>query len=63
MNRLKTIREKQGLTKTEMAELLGISRQRYFMYEHNKRSFPIKYAFKISKIFGVELEEIFLDIS
>ncbi|MCC0648379.1 helix-turn-helix domain-containing protein [Clostridioides sp. ZZV15-6598] len=63
MNKLKTIRENQGLTQTQMAKILGISRQRYFMYEHNKRNFPIKYAFKISKMFNIELGEIFLDIN
>lgn len=59
MNSLITIREQHNMTQTELARKLGISPQRYNLYEKGKRNLPISIAVKISQIFKISLDEIF----
>jgi len=61
MNRLKEIRIKNKLTQSKMAEILGISVQRYNSYEKKRRNLPIKIAVLISNYFEVSLDDIFLE--
>jgi len=61
VNRLKRLRESKGLNQVEIADILGISPQRYNMYERGKRSMPVEIAKDVADYFGVTLEEIFFD--
>lgn len=63
MNSLITIREQHNITQTELARKLGISPQRYNLYEKGKRNLPVFIAVKISKIFKISLDEIFLPVN
>ncbi|GAA0714837.1 helix-turn-helix transcriptional regulator [Paraclostridium ghonii] len=63
MNSLITIREQHNITQTELARKLGISPQRYNLYEKGKRNLPVYIAVKISQIFKISLDEIFLPIN
>ncbi len=63
MNNLKILREKNEMTQTQLAEILGISVQRYNMYELGKRNLPSKIAVNISKALNTSLDEIFLNVS
>lgn len=48
MNKSEKIREQKNPTKTKMAELLGISVQRYNSYKRKIRKLPLKIARRIS---------------
>lgn len=60
LNILKSIREKNKLNQTQMANILDISVQRYNSYERKRRKIPVDVAMLISKIFKIKLEDIFL---
>jgi len=60
LNILKSIREKNKLNQTQMANILGISVQRYNSYERKRRKIPVDIAILISKLFNIKLEDIFL---
>ena len=60
-NNLKQIRLSCALTQKQVSEVLGIERSTYTCYETGKSTPPIDTAKKLSKIFGVTLEEIFFD--
>lgn len=59
---LKKIREQNGYTQDEMANMLGYnSKSTYSMKENGTRKITIEDAHKISKIFKKPIEEIFFD--
>lgn len=60
-NNLKQIRLSCALTQKQVSDVLGIERSTYTCYETGKSTPPIETAKKLSKIFGVTLEEIFFD--
>lgn len=60
MNQLATIRKKHNMSQTELAKKLGITPQRYNLYEKGKRKLPVEIAFEVSKLLRVTLDEIFL---
>ena len=47
------------MTQQELADKLGVSRQTIIAIEAGKYSPTLELAFKIAKIFGVALEEVF----
>lgn len=59
MKVLELLREKRNISQVKMANILGISPQRYHQYEKGKRTMPIDIAKKIADYFGITLEEIF----
>ena len=52
------VRLKTGMTGTEMANHLGISRQLYYMKENYMRVMRVEEAVEIAKLAGVSLESI-----
>lgn len=58
--KLKKIRESKNLTQQNMADLLNITVSAYNMYENGNRRIPAKIALSISKLFKVEMDDIFL---
>lgn len=59
-NRLEEFRKKHGLTQEELAEKLQVSRQTICSLENGRYNPSILLAFKIARLFGVSIEEIFL---
>lgn len=59
-NRLEALREAQGLVQEELAEALEVSRQTISSLENGRYNPSILLAFKISRFFGLPIEEIFI---
>lgn len=57
---LRNLRLNKGLTLEETAKYLGITKQGYWNYEKGIRKIPLEVAVKLSKLFNVTTEEIFL---
>ena len=47
------------MTQAELAERVGVTRQTVHAIEHNKYSPSLEVAFRIARVFGVPLEEVF----
>lgn len=57
---LKTTREKCGLTLIQVSEYLGCSKQGYWNYEKGIRKLPLDKASKLSELYNIPLEEVYL---
>lgn len=60
-NRLRLLRAEANLSQGELARLLGVSRQTINAVETDKYDPSLPLALRIAKIFGVAVDEIFLD--
>lgn len=60
-NRLRVMRAELGWTQAYLAERLGISRQSVNSIEVGKYDPSLPLAFRIARLFGRRVEEIFLD--
>lgn len=59
-NRLEELRKARGITQEELAALLEVSRQTISSLEKGRYNPSILLAFKISRYFGMSIEDIFL---
>jgi putative transcriptional regulator len=59
-NRLKELREKALMTQEELAIRAGVSRQTIISLEKGRYNPSITLAYKLSRIFGLSIEEVFL---
>ncbi len=59
-NRLKELREAHNLTQEDLAAKVGVSRQTIISLEKGKYSPSLILAYKLSGIFGLSIEELFL---
>ena len=59
-NRLEELRKARGIKQEELAEILEVSRQTIGSLENGRYNPSILLAFKISKYFGMPIEEIFI---
>lgn len=59
-NRLEELRTKNGWTQQEMADQLSVSRQTIISLEQERYNPSLLLAFRISSVFGLPIEEIFL---
>jgi len=59
-NRLKELREKEGMTQEDLAVLAGVSRQTIISLEKGKYNPSIILAYKLSRLFDLTIEELFL---
>lgn len=60
-NKLKVYRAMRNLTQEQLAEEIGVSRQTVIAIEANKYLPSLGLAFKISRLFKVKVEDIFLE--
>jgi putative transcriptional regulator len=60
-NRLKVLRAERDLTQAQLSEALAVSRQTVNAIEKGKFDPSLPLAFKISRLFGMPIEEIFQD--
>lgn len=59
-NRLEELRKSNGIKQEELAEVLEVSRQTIGSLENGRYNPSILLAFKISRYFGMPIEEIFI---
>jgi len=60
-NRLRVLRAEAGLSQQELAQRLGVSRQTINAVETDKYDPSLPLALRLSKVFGVPVDAIFLD--
>ena len=60
-NRLRVLRAERGWSQAELAEKLEVSRQSVNAIETGKYDPSLPLAFKIARLFGKGIEEIFED--
>lgn len=60
-NRVRDCRERAGWSQGELARRLGVSRQTINAVETDKYDPSLPLAMRMSKIFGVPIDAIFLD--
>ncbi|HOA89123.1 MAG TPA: helix-turn-helix transcriptional regulator [Propioniciclava tarda] len=58
-NRLKELRARDGLTQSDLAERLDVSRQTIIAIENGKYDPSLPLAFKIASAFVLPIEQIF----
>jgi putative transcriptional regulator len=59
-NDIRTLRARNGeMTQQDLADRVGLTRQTVHAIESNKYSPSLEIAFRISRVFGVQLEEVF----
>lgn len=58
-NRIVVCRAEKGLTQQELADQVGVSRQTIAAMEKNKYNPSLILAFKIAKVFGKSITDIF----
>ena len=56
--RLAELRYENGLSQDKIAELLGIQRPQYTLYETGKREIPVKYLRILARTYGVSVDYI-----
>lgn len=59
-NRLRELRESANLTQEDIAIQVGVSRQTIISLEKGKYNPSILLAFKLARVFGLPVEEIFI---
>jgi putative transcriptional regulator len=59
-NTIKIYRTEHNLTQEELAQALGVTRQTILAIEKGKYDPSLELAFKISRYFGVPVDEVFL---
>jgi putative transcriptional regulator len=60
-NRLRDLRSERGWTQADLAERLGVSRQTVNALEVGKYDPSLPLAFRIARVFGKHIEQIFED--
>lgn len=59
-NRLRELRSEAGeMTQAELAERIGVTRQTVIAIEQGRYSPSLEVAFKIARVLGTPLEEVF----
>jgi putative transcriptional regulator len=59
-NRIRALRFAAGeMTQAELADRLGVTRQTVIAVEQGKYSPTLEMAFRIARVFGVPLEDVF----
>lgn len=56
--RLRILREKNGLTQTEVANYLKTTQSYYAQYERNQRQIPFERVIELAKLYKVSLDYI-----
>lgn len=59
-NRIEEIRKARGIRQDEFAKMMGVSRQTISSLETGRYNPSIFLAYKISKCFGMTIEEVFI---
>lgn len=60
-NRLEELRKARDMRQEDLAQALGVSRQTVISLEKGKYNPSLSLAFKLARVFGTTIEEIFDD--
>jgi putative transcriptional regulator len=60
-NTLRVLRAERGWTQTDLADALGVSRQTVHAIESGKYDPALPLAFRIARLFGCKIEDVFDD--
>ena len=58
-NRVRTLREERGMTQAELGDAIGVTRHTVIAIEQGRYSPSLESAFRISRLFGVGVEDVF----
>lgn len=59
-NRIRELRERHGaMTQAQLGEAVGVTRQTVIAIEQGRYSPSLESAFRISRVFGVGVEDVF----
>ena len=59
-NRLRELRARYRMSQEELAKRVGVTRQTIIAIENGKYLPSLRLAFKIAKVFGMKIEDIFI---
>lgn len=59
-NRIEEIRKERGINQEELAKAFGVSRQTISSLENGRYNPSIELAYRLSKYFGMLIEEVFI---
>jgi len=59
-NRLEELRNQKGLTQQELADQVEVSRQTIISLEGGRYNPSILLAFKLARVFGLTIEDVFI---
>ena len=59
-NRIKELRARENLTQLDLAKLVDVRRETIFFLEKGKYNPSLKLAYEISRIFKLQIEEVFI---
>lgn len=54
--KFKLLRDHTGITQIQIAEVLGITRPQYYLYETGKREMPLHHLVTLAKYYNVSLD-------
>lgn len=60
-NNLEALRKARGIRQEDLAQALGVSRQTIISLEKGRYNPSLTLAFKLARVFGLSIEEIFDD--
>ena len=58
--RIEEIRKARGMNQEELAKALGVSRQTISSLENGRYNPSVELAYKLSKYFGMTIDEVFI---
>ncbi len=58
-NRVRDVREAHGMTQAELGQAIGVTRHTIIAIEQGHYSPSLESAFRISRLFGVGIEDLF----
>ena len=58
-NQITALRKQHGLTQATLADAVGVTRQTIIAIEQNRYSPSLETAFRIARVFGVDIETVF----
>jgi putative transcriptional regulator len=58
-NKVRALREARGMSQAQLGEAIGVTRQTVIAIEQGRYSPSLESAFRISRQFGVGLEDVF----
>ena len=59
-NHLRELRKERKITQDELASMLGVTRQTIISIESGRYNASLSLAHRISKTFGVKIEDVFI---
>jgi len=59
-SKIRELRKEQKVTQEELAEAVGVTRQTIISLENGKYNASLQLAHRISKYFGMQIEEVFI---